>query len=326
MSTQLLEIQPRELKFIFELKKQSSCSIQLTNNTDQFVAFKVKTTAPKKYCVRPNVGVVAPKASSDFTVTMQAQREAPPDMMCRDKFLIQSTVVPVGTSDEDITASMFAKDDGRYVEENKLKVVLVSPPHSPPLSPVKGTLKQGPIYEASDIKILEPKKVNFEDLMPKRTAFNHEELNPMRDADLKVKKDGINGEDLKPVNATEFKSTKDGVDTKELKLAKDTDFKPSNHVGTETAKSLGELRLIKEIDEMKSKLNELKSKLDKAEATISTLTEERKSIVQERKTLQEELALLRSKTTVKQVHVGFPLLYVVMVAFISIILGYYLHC
>lgn len=40
------------------------------------------------------------------TVTMQAQREAPPDMMCRDKFLIQSTVVPVGTSDEDITASM----------------------------------------------------------------------------------------------------------------------------------------------------------------------------------------------------------------------------
>lgn len=103
--------------------------------------------------------------------------------------------------------------------------------------------------------------------MPKRTAFNHEELNPMRDADLKVKKDGINGEDLKPVNATEFKSTKDGVDTKELKLAKDTDFKPSNHVGTETAKSLGELRLIKEIDEMKSKLNELKSKLDKVSLT-----------------------------------------------------------
>lgn len=39
-------------------------------------------------------------------VTMQAQAVAPPDMVCKDKFLIQSTVVPVGTTDEDITASM----------------------------------------------------------------------------------------------------------------------------------------------------------------------------------------------------------------------------
>jgi hypothetical protein len=39
-------------------------------------------------------------------VTMQAQRTAPPDMACRDKFLIQSTIVPDGTTDENITPSM----------------------------------------------------------------------------------------------------------------------------------------------------------------------------------------------------------------------------
>lgn len=39
-------------------------------------------------------------------VTMQAQRTAPPDMVCKDKFLIQSTSVPAGTIDEDITPSM----------------------------------------------------------------------------------------------------------------------------------------------------------------------------------------------------------------------------
>lgn len=39
-------------------------------------------------------------------VTMQAPRAAPPDMECRDKFLIQSTIVSSGTTDEDITASM----------------------------------------------------------------------------------------------------------------------------------------------------------------------------------------------------------------------------
>lgn len=39
-------------------------------------------------------------------VTMQAQATAPPDMMCKDKFLIQSTIVPSGKTDKDITSSM----------------------------------------------------------------------------------------------------------------------------------------------------------------------------------------------------------------------------
>lgn len=35
-------------------------------------------------------------------VTMQAQRTAPPDMQLKDKFLIQSTIAPYGSADEDI--------------------------------------------------------------------------------------------------------------------------------------------------------------------------------------------------------------------------------
>ena len=37
---------------------------------------------------------------------MQAQKEAPPDMQCRDKFLLQSVVVSPGSSAKDITAEM----------------------------------------------------------------------------------------------------------------------------------------------------------------------------------------------------------------------------
>jgi hypothetical protein len=37
---------------------------------------------------------------------MQAQRTAPPDMERKDKFLIQSTIVPDGTTDENIEPSM----------------------------------------------------------------------------------------------------------------------------------------------------------------------------------------------------------------------------
>ncbi|XP_043708957.1 vesicle-associated protein 1-3-like isoform X3 [Telopea speciosissima] len=106
MNKELLDIQPRELKFTFERKKRSSCSIQLINNSNQYVAFKVKTTSPKNYCVQPNIGIVRPTSTCNFTVTMQAQREAPPDMQCKDKFLIQSTIVPFGTTEEDIKPSM----------------------------------------------------------------------------------------------------------------------------------------------------------------------------------------------------------------------------
>ncbi|CAN6476756.1 unnamed protein product [Victoria cruziana] len=133
-SEELLSIQPKELRFPFELKKQISCAIQLMNQTDDYVAFKVKTTNPKKYCVRPNTGIVLPRSTCDVVVTMQAQREAPPDMQCKDKFLLQSVVSTPGATQKDITPEMFNKESGNHVEECKLRVVYVSPPQPP--SPV----------------------------------------------------------------------------------------------------------------------------------------------------------------------------------------------
>lgn len=140
-SGELLTVQPTELKFPFELKKQSSCSLQLLNNSDHYVAFKVKTTSPKKYCVRPNTGVVLPKSTCDVTVTMQAQREAPPDLQCKDKFLVQSVIATYGAELKDINQDMFNKDTENNVEECKLRVVYVPPPKPP--SPVPEESEEG---------------------------------------------------------------------------------------------------------------------------------------------------------------------------------------
>ncbi|KAA8515912.1 hypothetical protein F0562_019091 [Nyssa sinensis] len=107
MSTgELLSIEPQELQFPFELKKQISCSLQITNKTDNHVAFKVKTTNPKKYCVRPNTGIVLPHSTCDVIVTMPAQKEAPPDLQCKDKFLLQSVVAAPGATIKDVTPEM----------------------------------------------------------------------------------------------------------------------------------------------------------------------------------------------------------------------------
>ncbi|CAN0877233.1 Vesicle-associated protein 1-2 [Linum grandiflorum] len=147
----LLSIEPQDLQFPFELKKQISSSLQLSNKTDNYVAFKVKTTNPKKYCVRPNTGVVQPRSACDVIVTMQAQKEAPVDMLqCKDKFLLQSVVTSPGATAKDVSAEMFNKEAGHHVEESKLRVVYVAPPRPP--SPVREGSEEGeePIASLSD--------------------------------------------------------------------------------------------------------------------------------------------------------------------------------
>ncbi|GAU25696.1 hypothetical protein TSUD_266230 [Trifolium subterraneum] len=104
-----IQIHPQELQFPFELKKQVPCSLQLSNNSDNVVAFKVKTTNAKNYYVRPNIGLVFPRSTCDIIVTMQAQTEAPPDMQCKDKFLIRGIVLSKNgemVMTKDITSKM----------------------------------------------------------------------------------------------------------------------------------------------------------------------------------------------------------------------------
>ncbi|KAI3468936.1 hypothetical protein Pfo_025599 [Paulownia fortunei] len=155
-SGELLNVEPLEMKFPFELKKQISCSLQVSNKTENYVAFKVKTTNPKKYCVRPNTGIVLPRSTCDIVVTMQAQKEAPADMQCKDKFLLQSVVATPGATPKDITAEMFNKDQGQ-VEECKLKVVYVAPrqPPSPVAEGSEEGFSQGPPWWKMAPRLLE---------------------------------------------------------------------------------------------------------------------------------------------------------------------------
>ncbi|KAE8708639.1 Vesicle-associated protein 3-1 [Hibiscus syriacus] len=55
---------------------------------------------------RSIAGVFLPRSTCKVIVTMQAQKEAPPDMQCRDKFLLQSVKVNDGVTANDITAEM----------------------------------------------------------------------------------------------------------------------------------------------------------------------------------------------------------------------------
>ncbi|XP_039122191.1 vesicle-associated protein 3-1-like [Dioscorea cayenensis subsp. rotundata] len=126
-SGELLAIHPPELKFPFELKKRPSCLLELSNKTDDYVAFKVMTTNPTQYRVRPAAGVISPRSKYDVIVTMHAPRAIPPAMESRDRFLVQSVVTSDATSS---TIEMFSKESGNVIEEVILRVVYVPKPQS----------------------------------------------------------------------------------------------------------------------------------------------------------------------------------------------------
>ncbi|KAJ4952131.1 hypothetical protein NE237_028963 [Protea cynaroides] len=126
---QLISVHPDELRFKFELEKQNCCDLKLVNKTEHHVAFKVKTTSPKKYFVRPNTGVIQAWDACVITVTLQAQREYPPDLHCKDKFLLQSTIIPPNTDVDEIPQDAFNKDGEKTIEERKLRVVYTYPAH-----------------------------------------------------------------------------------------------------------------------------------------------------------------------------------------------------
>ncbi|PUZ48353.1 hypothetical protein GQ55_7G239200 [Panicum hallii var. hallii] len=162
MSSTLLRVYPSELKIPYEVKKQRSCCMQLTNRTDQFVAFKVKTTSPRKYSVRHSCGILLPRGSCNVTVTMQAPMEMLSDHHCKDKFLVQSVVVQDRATMEDFGPQLFTKAPGRLIEEFKLRVVYIAanPPSpvpeeeeeedSSPLSEVVSGVKSSSTFDVAD--------------------------------------------------------------------------------------------------------------------------------------------------------------------------------
>nr|GLL43770.1 vesicle-associated protein 2-2-like [Ipomoea trifida] len=258
---QLVVIQPPELKFTFEVMKQSSCVVHLTNITDQYVAFKVKTTSPKKYCVRPNIGIIKPKATVEFRVTMQAQSAAPFDMQCKDKFLIQSTVVPFGKMEE-VMPEMFTKDEGKYIQENKIRVFLISPPQSPVLQPVNGVLKEESPDNTSTLK--EKLPIGVENLPPPHTLIDNSEDtknaagkedprlgNVLDVADLAHPKSDISSDEL-----AESRSLED-VATMKVKFSKDfEEMKAKLGVEQRSVEDVETTNVVfsKDFEELKAKL------------------------------------------------------------------------
>ncbi|KAK9486890.1 vesicle-associated membrane protein-associated protein-like protein C16G5.05c [Lipomyces starkeyi] len=99
-----MEISPSVLEFSGPFTKTVTRTLQLHNKTPEPMAYKVKTTAPKLYCVRPNASRVNPGETIEVQIILQGLKQDPaPDFKCKDKFLVQS--VPIAPEQETLSVS-----------------------------------------------------------------------------------------------------------------------------------------------------------------------------------------------------------------------------
>lgn len=97
----MVKITPNYLKFKAPFTQSSTEYLKVTNDSDYQIAFKVKTTAPKLYCVRPNSHNVMPGESIDVSVIFLGLKQEPePTFKCNDKFLIVSLPCPYDLEDK----------------------------------------------------------------------------------------------------------------------------------------------------------------------------------------------------------------------------------
>ncbi|RPA90068.1 VAMP-associated protein [Choiromyces venosus 120613-1] len=141
-----IELDPTELGFERPFNHEVIQTLHIRNPNYDPVAFKVKTTAPKQYCVRPNSGRIEVGKQVEVQVLLQAMKEDPPaDYKCRDKFLVQSVAI---TADKEYSNvgqiwSHVERNEKSAIQEKKIRVVFLQPGE---LSAPNGDAPSSPIF------------------------------------------------------------------------------------------------------------------------------------------------------------------------------------
>ncbi|CAL1609577.1 unnamed protein product [Knipowitschia caucasica] len=96
---QVLLLEPQhDMKFRGPFSDVVTTNLKLSNPTDRNVCFKVKTTAPRRYCVRPNSGIIDAGTSINVSVMLQPF-DYDPNEKSKHKFMVQSMLAPPDMTD-----------------------------------------------------------------------------------------------------------------------------------------------------------------------------------------------------------------------------------
>lgn len=121
---QLLELNPStEITFEGPFDRVVTSYLELNNPTEEKICFKVKTTAPRRYCVRPNSGIVNSHGKQKIAIMLQPIDQDNQSERSKHKFMVQSIVVKDDNSNTDEVWKEAAADS---IMDSKLRCVFKS--------------------------------------------------------------------------------------------------------------------------------------------------------------------------------------------------------
>jgi hypothetical protein len=117
----LLQLEPESTLYFCKTPLQTSPNrnLKLTNNGSGYVAFKVKTTAPKAYLVRPSSGTLRPRESTEVQIILQPTGSD--GQANNHRFLVQAVGVQ---SSEAVSREEWGSYPKESIQEQRLNVVL----------------------------------------------------------------------------------------------------------------------------------------------------------------------------------------------------------
>lgn len=126
MATKNLVLNPaNDIVFEGPFKHVVTSYLELHNpDTEKKACFKIKTTAPRRYCVRPNSGFIQPGQTQKIAIMLQPLDSGFDSETAKHKFMVQSTTEfdQTLTSPEAVWLDIIATD----VKNDKLKCVFRS--------------------------------------------------------------------------------------------------------------------------------------------------------------------------------------------------------
>ncbi|KAB5576661.1 hypothetical protein PHYPO_G00200260 [Pangasianodon hypophthalmus] len=121
----MLHVSPAEELSFGSRETEKKCLIILNNITKNQVAFKVRTTAPEKYRVKPSSSTCEPGANVDILVSLHGGYQASP----QDRFLIMAAEMEPNSGTSDL--SQFWKEVSKSkIIEHRLRCHVLEPPKS----------------------------------------------------------------------------------------------------------------------------------------------------------------------------------------------------
>ncbi|KAK7878030.1 hypothetical protein WMY93_031311 [Mugilogobius chulae] len=160
---------PSDLRFKGPFTDVVTTTLKLSNPSEKKVCFKVKTTAPRRYCVRPNSGVIEAGGSVNISVMLQPF-DYDPNEKNKHKFMVQTIFAPANITDMDLLWKEAKPDD---LMDSKLRCVFEMPSENDKVNDIE-TIKASPMVNSA--KSAEPVSASGDDGEVKKVQEKYKRL------------------------------------------------------------------------------------------------------------------------------------------------------